>query len=104
MAYKELVPPQMPGISDPRQNKLGFGSLGKKLFDLVGLNINPLSPEFGSAGKGVPGATSIGITDKWELGLWHDMPNPFKSKRYEHEFSVPQEPVAEFGLQLSRSF
>ena len=100
MAYKELAPPKMPGISDQRQSS----SLGQKLFDLVGFNINPFSPEFGSAGKGVPGATTIGITDKWELGLWHDMPNPFKSKRYEHEFSVPQEPVAEFGVQLSRRF
>ena len=104
MAYKELAPPQMPGISDQRQSKLGLGSLGRKLFDLVGLNINPFSPGFGRAGKGVPGATSIGITDKWELGLWHDRPNPFKSKRYEHELSIPEEPVAKFGLQISRRF
>ena len=51
MAYKELTPPNMPGIGDQSPSSLSFTALGRKLYDLIGLNINPLSPGFGRAGK-----------------------------------------------------
>jgi len=100
---KKLTVPEIAGISSEK-SKLDFSTIGKKLYSLVGLELNPLSQSFGRAGKGQPGAVEFGIGDKWNVGLWHDMSRPFSSNKYQHEYSIPQEPHAEVGMQVSRNF
>tara|TARA_Y100000310_G_C20195266_1_gene584345 strand:+ start:201 stop:533 length:333 start_codon:yes stop_codon:yes gene_type:complete len=96
---KKLTVPDIMGISQQKSG-LDLATVGKKLYNLVGFDLNPLSRSFGKAGRGIPGSVDFNIGEKWNVGMWHDMSNPFSPRGY----GVPSEPKSEFGIQVSRSF
>tara|TARA_Y100000034_G_scaffold113599_1_gene148798 strand:- start:184 stop:501 length:318 start_codon:yes stop_codon:yes gene_type:complete len=90
---KPRMQPQFPGIGGHSAKKMDFMEIGQRLYDLVGVE---LSGKGIKAGAGIPGAGYI-EGDKWGLGMWHDMPNPFRQGEGHRN-----EPPSKLGFHLTR--
>ena len=93
---KPRMQPQFPGIGGHSDKKMDFMDIGKRLYDLVGVE---LGIKEGKLDVDVGGKSSIlgkGYVEgnKWGVGFWRNQTNPFQVS--------PNEPESKLGFHLTR--
>ena len=105
-----LETPKFEGVFDKYRPKSGaekLKSVGSKLYDLVGVNINLKGSNLStSGGFGTPGSAMIsglGKKKDWSVGVYHDRTNPWRTRAGADPGTI-REPKSKLGFHISKTF
>jgi hypothetical protein len=87
---KTRMKPQFPGIGGHSEKKMDFMDLGRRLYDLVGVQLSDGKLKAGSEASGQAYIEG----NKWGIGMWRNQANPFARN--------VNEPPSKLGFHLTR--